>query len=565
MPYESNADLPAGVARGLTDVQQRQFRHVFNSCSAKGKDEATCHKMANGVVKGKKEFVDDVKEVVNAETGEKDYQYVGSYEYESRAYTQQEANYSSVGGDGTRACSNCRFFVSPSRCTIVSGVIAPNGVSDLWAAEPTPMEFVMPVRIVKDDEGNEVPPLDLRDPRTQRLVDNAVAMTQTVVERGSFSAKSEVEPNSLPAELNGVVADLAIPKPGVTQESPSAVGTVVNRVKTFFASLLVTAGAARNPTGAVQYGDESNKAFSVKEMPDGSLRWLSRMSNNFKDRQGETITEAAHVEFIEWADKNNSYPELWIWHIPGSRFGATDWMAYDKGFVCASGTIDDTEEAKTLAKSLSDSKEELGVSHGFVCLKTKDGTITKYRSYEKSVLPLVNAANGWTGFDLLASIGREDKENEMAFNATKRAFLVGKGIPDDQITAWESSNETMQKALTEQGISYKSMMENEAGEVDFASEVVNQSKAIGEFVTKLDANFKSLEAQVATLTVEVKKTKDDIVAEEFKARATPGAGFAASSDSSTVVGEKAGEQLAPDLSWMDETIFKDITPSVPRS
>jgi cation transport regulator ChaB len=56
MPYKSPEHVEEKV-RGtekLTEKQRRQFIAVFNSCWDKHKDDATCHKMAWGVVKKNK-------------------------------------------------------------------------------------------------------------------------------------------------------------------------------------------------------------------------------------------------------------------------------------------------------------------------------------------------------------------------------------------------------------------------------------------------------------------------------------------------------------------------------
>ena len=71
----------------------------------------------------------------------------------------------------------------------------------------------------------------------------------------------------------------------------------------------------------------------------GEWRWLSAYSNNFKDRDGEIFTEAAHKEFVRAADKLNRYPELWVWHTPGSRIGFCDFLDVSDGFIVASGKV----------------------------------------------------------------------------------------------------------------------------------------------------------------------------------------------------------------------------------
>jgi hypothetical protein len=87
------------------------------------------------------------------------------------------------------------------------------------------------------------------------------------------------------------------------------------------------------------------EALCIVKQADGRMRWYARYSNNFKDRDGEIITEAAHKEYIDWAASGGVYPELWLWHTPGTRFGQADWLDYASGFTHASGLVDDTDGA----------------------------------------------------------------------------------------------------------------------------------------------------------------------------------------------------------------------------
>lgn len=129
----------------------------------------------------------------------------------------------------------------------------------------------------------------------------------------------------------------------------------------------------------------------------GDLRWTAVHSNNFRDKEGEVFPASAHKDFEQHVTETGEYPELRVWHVPGSRIGVADWIAYDDaGFMVSSGTID--PGMKEAAQSL-DRLGPLGVSHGYwFDRKEADGSIPVYRDFEISVLPLERAANELTAF-----------------------------------------------------------------------------------------------------------------------------------------------------------------------
>jgi uncharacterized protein YdaT len=383
MPWDKS-NLPSNVQK-LGDKEQRQWMHVANSCLKDGKDEGTCIRMANGVAKKElpEELAADLDvgmiDPAEIDAAAKSYQYVDSYEYESRKMSQEEAAYNPVGGDGTKACSNCMFFISPARCSVVSGEIAPNGVSNQWRAVRTYTPEPIPVVIVEKEAG-----------AVETVVDQTVRYAPNLLSR------------------------LASLIPGVKQALPDAgVGT----------------------------------GFKVVKSANGELRWFSRFSNNWLDRDGEIIPASSHKEYTDWVNKSQFYPELWLWHTAGTKFGKADWIDFADGFMCASGTIDDTPAAKSIVEYLGN--QEIGVSHGF--LQVKEGNlITKYRTFEISPLPLKRAANWTTDFSVIG------KESQMGFTAEKRQFLVG-ALGEDAVKQLEASTEQTAKQMQELGVEFKSL------------------------------------------------------------------------------------------------------------
>lgn len=220
-----------------------------------------------------------------------------------------------------------------------------------------------------------------------------------------------------------------------------------------------------------------SRALFVVKQSDGKMRWFARYSNAWEDRDQEIVTEAAHKEYIAWAYDNKTFPELWLWHTGGTRFGTTDWLDFSDGFAHASGIIDEGKESVVDALK----EQNLGVSHGFLSLQ--DGKfINKYRTYEISVLPSERAAVETSGFNVLDST----KESAMAFTDEKRAWLVG-ALGEDAVANLEKSTEAMSGQLKSLGVAYK---ESEAAE--------QQQKAAD--LTAMQETVKALGLQVAALT-----------------------------------------------------------------
>lgn len=175
-------------------------------------------------------------------------------------------------------------------------------------------------------------------------------------------------------------------------------------------------------------------------------RFFIWASNNFKDKHGEIITEAAHKEFVQWCDDNNTYPELWLWHAAGTKSGQVDWMDYIDGFLVTSGLIE--PDAEVAIKSLEG--QDIRCSHGFLG-RWKGALCTQYRSWEVSILPGTNVANPWTSYVALK------EEAKMPFNEKKREWLMKTaGVDEVKIKEWEDATTQMREHLTSLGIEFKS-------------------------------------------------------------------------------------------------------------
>ena len=193
-------------------------------------------------------------------------------------------------------------------------------------------------------------------------------------------------------------------------------------------------------------------AFWVTKGIDGVARWVALTTNKFEDREGEQFSEESHKEFVKWVDETKRYPELRLWHMPGSGIGAADIVSYADGFLLESGTFTDQRYAKALADM-----GELGVSHGYAYRKEdldKDGTYHRYRQFELTVLPPESAANLWTAFLPDASI--KEVTETMAMDPEKRKFLV-QVLGEERTAAIEEGVETLSKTLEASGVGWKDL------------------------------------------------------------------------------------------------------------
>lgn len=191
---------------------------------------------------------------------------------------------------------------------------------------------------------------------------------------------------------------------------------------------------------------EGKSAFVVVKALDGSARWLGVVSNNFRDLDGEIITEEAHKEFIAYLDANpDKAPELWTWHTPGTaRKSRADFWGYTDGFVVMGGPL--TKEEAQALDGLTLAIVP-GMSHGFY--RSKQGkTITRYRTFEVSVLPQDKAANPWTEFSLIT------QEVGKMFDPEKRKVLVT-AHGEDYVTKLEKGLGDAAKELKAADIAFK--------------------------------------------------------------------------------------------------------------
>lgn len=321
----------------------------------------------------------------------------------------------------------------------------------LYAAEAKKEMTEQPETVEKSNDGiNEFVPWDvttfaaldtLRATNEEAeyigdLADDLQTLTRNILSNPDITDK----PGAIKALADEFAALLATPAPVEEKAVPQGLLTRVGQV----IKAWITDGEVPDPQPAPP-------PFMLWKEASGQYRWLATYSNKYRDRDRppEILSEAAHRDFVKAVDAAEwPAPELWLWHVPGTQFGVTDWVTYADGFALASGTAD-----KAIAEHLENYPAPLAVSHGMpvaeIVRDAGDPTIiTRYRTREISVLPDWAAANALTGFDI-------QEVKEMAIPQDKKAFLLAAGLTEDRVTAIEADLEGKAKEATDAGLEFK--------------------------------------------------------------------------------------------------------------
>lgn len=545
----SDSKLPSNV-EGLSLATRKQWVGAWNGrfrdCRSDGGSMSTCESSAFAVANAaiKELNVEDhaeptpdgqiatkEPETATAEpetsTGKaekpterkKDHQFVDSWEYSSRQVSQTNANYMPLGGTGERACANCQFFISPAACSVVENfpqAISPTGLSDLWRARELPIDAMTPIPVVIVEE---------QDAALSEVGDGSKRYSVTF-------------PPALKDRFFGAIKGLA----NLTHKETSS----------------------------------ADSPFIVQKDKSGEWRWFARASNKWRDldHPPEILSEAAHKDYVNWVDATGAYPDLWLWHTPGTKVGKADWVDYSEGFLHFSGTFDEGKEAVALNLQAT---PELGVSHGFKYVHSDEsqGIIGWYRTFEVSPLPRSAAANPWTTMEVI------QKELGMAFDSKKRAFLVAQ-LGEEETARRENDTKAAATALAEAGVESKQASDPApgggsgegpkpepsqtpaAGEGapvtakdigDAAAKAIMDSDFFKEMVATVDAVQVLSEKNAAALKG-LQLSDDEKIAGQFTARAAAArlGGHSAAESDKTIIGDddplaKVGE---PAMQVIDE-------------
>ncbi len=248
-----------------------------------------------------------------------------------------------------------------------------------------------------------------------------------------------------PSGFRGQRVDLTAPKDQVVSKIRRAIGRTGGTDEQK-ANLRERLSAVK----VIAFGrTEAGGSFSLKEI-DGHLWWVGVYSNAFNDHDDETLSEAAHKEFIDHCEANQRWPVLELWHTDGTEIGQTKSIAYADRFTVAIGTIDKGREdvARRLEKS-----GPLAMSHGFAYAprdRDADGVFSRYRTHEISVLPAGMAANELTGWSL-------NTEEIQMFEGKQRDFFVD-ALGEDETKVLEAQLAKASEKAEQDGMVFKDIL-----------------------------------------------------------------------------------------------------------
>lgn len=137
-----------------------------------------------------------------------------------------------------------------------------------------------------------------------------------------------------------------------------------------------------------------------------SETWIAWYTNNFEDKEEEIVSLKALEDSIEAANKGDyPMPELWFFHIEGTRHGIADKLFLIDHFAVAIGTFDSEQDNKFVStmKSWYAEQDVVTLSQGFYYdpeQKIK-GVYNWIRTREISTLPQGSEANPYTQFQMM--------------------------------------------------------------------------------------------------------------------------------------------------------------------
>lgn len=264
--------------------------------------------------------------------------------------SQQESNYIPLSVTRGKACANCRWLIEDDACFLIDNqpeTILPTGYCDRWEAKPEPAP------------------------------DPVATLTEAVTEAIEGLA------DTMDTGMSTMAASM--PSPMMQMEMEHKPKGIIQTVKEKL------------------FPPKPINPFTVFKGTDGEWYWLARYTNNFEDRDQEIISEKAIDDYVMRVDMGLiDLPELWVWHVPGTRHGKAIQVFREGHFGYALGTFDKTPEAEHAKQYYQKNTVEL--SHGFTAptWSFEDGVYKVANTFEITTLPVLGtASNPYTEYEVL--------------------------------------------------------------------------------------------------------------------------------------------------------------------
>lgn len=240
--------------------------------------------------------------------------------------------------------------------------------------------------------------------------------------------------------------------------------------------------AAAKKMGIGQVKKEAASAIMIEKDATGAWRWVGWVSNNFKDRSGDIITEAAHKEYVDWVNKDmgTRAPVFTSCHAPFTvRENPADFVGYENGFLVMSGALTENEAASLLRVQKS---TDIGMSHTSWGIRDPHDPklILKYRMFEVTDLPVQTADNPFTTLDAISKEDPMNSEEQLKYLTT----LLGSKKKAEQALSLKTS--MAKKELTEAGVESKETPAPVETPAETAQTNLDMDAILKEVETRLD-------------------------------------------------------------------------------
>lgn len=188
-------------------------------------------------------------------------------------------------------------------------------------------------------------------------------------------------------------------------------------------------------------------------------RWVAWYTNAYQDRDGEWFSEKSIKDDIARMNTTKEFPELWFWHIPGTRMGQADAAMKVGRFAIATGTFDDNPYGQWMKSYLKRQGKAYILSHGFKFPRVAlvDGVYHVHSTFEISPLLATKASNPLTFFAVEEGSNMNTKSIDPEALAVFSKVLEGSGI--NPLKLVEQGLEATKQADEATGHNYKGVSE----------------------------------------------------------------------------------------------------------
>lgn len=410
--------------------------------------------------------------------------------------TQTEVNYKSHADE--RQCQHCRWYAKAAfggpYCHVVTltpDAIVPEGSCDRH--ETLTPDVLMGVAELPPAVSDVVEPAFVDEPVIVET--SADGWTATITVPGSAAGL----PDGTMVVYEAVEADTVHVDHTVTDDSGKS---ITGYIKTKITDLFKRNDDEQS-SGIKVYGD----------------RWFAWWSNAYEDREQEFFPAKAIDDYIARVDMGIvPYPELWVWHVPGSKHGQADWLGRIGNFAVASGTFDDTPAGRRAKSAYQRKGQRYQMSHGFLydTAKKQGGVYHQFNTFELTTIPAKAkaAANSFTDFQGVDPMLTPEKKAELE-------TLLGKDVADQLIAQTEAKD----KALVEFGVAFKDFVAVDETVVNVETEAAKEavesaSKDFSTLLVDLVGDHAHVNEQVAQMVkaVTAYKAATDATIADFKAQ-----------------------------------------------